>query len=67
MGSIPRKIRILLVVDTEEMCMDRMGQILTGGIWRGNMPNEDTSMSVTSKEENASCIFKLGIQSVHNK
>lgn len=67
MGSIPRKVRILLVLDTEEMCVDRVGQILAGGIWRGNMPNEDTSMSVTSKEENASCILKLGIQSVHNK
>ena len=49
MGSIPRKVRILLVLDTEEMCMDRVGQILAGGIWRGNMSNEDTSMSVTSK------------------
>lgn len=67
MGCIPRKVRILLVVDIEEMDMDRVGQILAGGIWRRNTPDEDASMSVTSKEGNPSYILKLGVHCVQNK
>ena len=67
MGCIPRKVRILLVVDIEEMYTDMVGQILAGGIWRRNTPDEGTSMSVTSKEGNPSYILKLGVQCVQNK
>lgn len=67
MGCIPRKVRILLVVDIEEMDMDRVGQILAGGIWRRNTPDGDASMSVTSKEGNPSYILKLGVHCVQNK
>ena len=49
------------------MYTDMVGQILAGGIWRRNTPDEGTSMSVTSKEGNPSYILKLGVQCVQNK
>lgn len=49
------------------MDMDRVGQILAGGIWRRNTPDGDASMSVTSKEGNPSYILKLGVHCVQNK
>lgn len=62
MGYIPRKVRIPPVVDIEEMRIDRVSQILTGGIWKRNKPDKNNSMSVTSEKGNTGCSLKMHVQ-----